>query len=373
MTDEIVGERIRSKIDEWNSVEPTNELVTGYKDYQKYIGRKWSFTFLFILAAIVVVGIAMSYGSSMGFKESYSVLWHHITGDIIDPDKDGILIELRMPRIVIGLIAGAGLAVAGVVMQSTLNNPLADPYTTGVSSGAGFGATMAITLGSSLALSESTTIVVYAFVFSLIPTAVIVAVSKIRGASPTMMIMSGIAVMYIFNACTTVLMLWSNPNDMQAVYLWTVGALTHHGWECVPVLFTATFVGLVLMFALSRKLNVLATGDDNANAMGLNANNLRILNMIVVALVSAAIVSFTGMIGFVGLVAPHIVRLFIGADNRYLMPASAAFGAFILVAADLVGRWVIAPSVLPVGVVTSFMGGPIFLWLLMRRKGKIWG
>jgi iron complex transport system permease protein len=277
-----------------------------------------------------------------------------------------------MPRVVMGVVAGAGLAICGAAMQSTLMNPLADPYTTGVSSGASFGATLAIVLGVSVAGTGSSVIVLNAFIFSLIPTAIIVMFARMKASSPTVMIMAGIAVMYIFNACTTVMMLMADPNDLQAVYEWQVGSLGRLGWEGVPIMFGVTVAGVVIVQFLSKKLNVLAAGDDMANSLGVSANNLRTIIMIVVALMAAAIVSFTGLIGFVGLVVPHVVRLFVGADNRYLIPASATFGAALLIVADLVGRVVIAPAVLQVGVITAFLGGPMFLYLILRKKSKLW-
>ena len=256
-------------------------------------------------------------------------------------------------------------------MQSTLLNPLADPYTTGISSGASFGATMAMTLGLTVA-SGQYAIVLNAFLFSLIPMAAILTVARIKHASPTTMIMAGIAIMYVFNACTTVMMLWADPNDMDAVYEWQVGSVSKNSWKEIPLMLAVTVVGTVIMQLLSRKLNVLSTGDESARSLGMNVDQMRTVNLLVVSLMSAAIVSFTGMIGFVGLVAPHIARLFVGPDNRFLIPASAALGAALLVCADLLGRTVIAPSVLPVGVIMSFIGGPMFLWLMLRKKSRMW-
>jgi iron complex transport system permease protein len=258
-------------------------------------------------------------------------------------------------------------------MQSTLMNPLADPYTTGVSSGASFGATLAITMGATVGSLGNYGLIVNAFIFSLIPTLLIVSVAKMKNASPTVMIMAGIAVMYIFNALTTVMMLWANPNDMAEVYRWQVGSLTKGSWSHIPIVLAVVAAGIVVIQLLSRKLNVLSTGDDNANSMGVDASRLRTVNLVIVSLVAAAVVSFTGLIGFVGLVSPHMVRMVIGPDNRYLVIGSAAFGAAMLILADLVGRTIIAPAVLEVGVITAFLGGPVFLWLMMKRNSEIWG
>jgi len=159
---------------------------------------------------------------------------------------------------------------------------------------------------------------------------------------------------------------------MEAVYEWQVGSVSKNKWDAIPIMLVVTVVGIIVMQLLSRKLNVLSTGDDSARSLGLNVHQMRTLNLLIVSFMTAAIVSFTGMIGFVGLVAPHISRLFIGPDNRFLIPASAVLGAALLVCADLLGRTVIYPSVLPVGVIMSFLGGPIFLWLMLRKKSRMW-
>lgn len=345
--------------------------------YRRYILLKWLLIFACIAVCIVVAGLAITVGTyPIEFGESYWLIWNHIFGEVPDNPadilyiKDHVVWDLRLPRILIGIIAGAGLAVAGATMQSTLKNPLADPYTTGISSGAAFGATVAICYG--FGIFGTGTIVANAFVFSLIPTAIIALISLTKKVSPVSMILAGIAVMYIFNAMTTVMMLWANPDDMAAVYQWQVGSFEGLSWSSVPIMFAMTLVGSIVLLLLSNKMNVLATGDENAKALGIDASKLRLVCLIIVSLVTASIVSFTGIIGFVGLVAPHVVRIFIGSDNKYLMPASMAFGAALLLVADLVGRTVIAPATLEVGVVTAFIGGPLFLYLVVRQRKEAW-
>ncbi|MDO5862439.1 MAG: iron ABC transporter permease [Thermoplasmata archaeon] len=342
--------------------------------YRKYVFRKIAFILICVIVCILVAGFSITIGDyPIGMLEAYQILWDHITGnpDVIGTIEDRVVWQLRLPRILIALIAGAGLAVAGAAMQSTLKNPLADPYTTGISSGAAFGATIAICYGAGIA-SGNAAIVINAFVFALIPTAIIVIISATKKVSPVSMIMAGIAVMYIFNALTTVLKLWADPDDLSAVYKWQVGSFEGLYWDDVPVMFVVTLIGSIFILLISNKLNVLAAGDESAKSMGIDASKLRIICLIVVSLVTASIVSFTGIIGFVGLVAPHVVRIFIGSDNRYLIPASIAFGAALLLISDLVGRTVISPAVLQVGVVTSFLGGPLFLYLILRQKKEAW-
>ncbi len=203
--------------------------------------------------------------------------------------------------------------------------------------------------------------------------AMIIILSKARNGSPTTMIMAGIAIMYIFNAFTTLISLMAEPTKLEQLYRWTVGSLTFAGSSDVLVMAAFVIPGIIILQFLTSKLNILSTGDDTAKSLGVDADRMRRIILLIVALIAAAVVSFTGLIGFVGLVAPHIVRIFVGPDNRFLLPASAAFGALLLIFADLVGRVIIAPAELQVGVVTAFMGGPLFLWLIVRKNTKVWG
>lgn len=337
-------------------------------------GRYIRFKFLF-MAICVIVAICMSlYALTIGgyhieFAETYRILADHIRGDICDPTKDLIVWDTRLPRVITGIVVGVALASAGAVMQSVMKNPLADPYTTGISSGASFGATLAMTMGVTVA-GSSAGLIANAFVFSLIPAAIIILVSGMKGATPTVMILSGIAVMYVFNAFTTLFMLLADPEDLAAVYSWQVGSLGRSSWDYVPVMTVVTALGVLVLQFLAGKINVLTTGDDNAKSLGIDAGKLRIFCLIVVSLVTASVVSFTGIIGFVGLVCPHVVRIFLGSDNRYLIPASALFGVVLVLVSDVVGRTLLYPTVLQVGVVTAFIGGPMFLYLITKANRR---
>lgn len=379
VSDPLIKKIVRESVEMWTREDPDNSQSAEIaEDYRKYVYRKWVFIALCIIGTVLVVGYALSVGDyHISFLDTYGIVWDHLIGNepVTQEEKleDSIIFTQRMPRIIVGILAGAGLAIAGVVMQSTLMNPLADPYTTGVSSGASFGATLGIVAGFSILGVSQYGTVVNAFVFSLIPMAVIVVVSRIKNASPTTMIMAGIAVMYIFNAFTTVISLMADPNDLQELYRWTVGSLAFANAEDIPVITAVVIVVGIVLQLMTNKLNILASGDESAKALGVDAEKLRRICLVLVALLSATVVSFTGLIGFVGLVAPHIVRTVIGPDNRFLLPASAAFGALLLVLADLIGRTVISPAVLQVGVITAFLGGPLFLWLILRKNSTIWG
>lgn len=167
-------------------------------------------------------------------------------------------------------------------------------------------------------------------------------------------------------------MLMADPEDLAAVYTWQVGTLGKSQWDYIPVMGGITIVGVIVLQLLSNKINLLSTGDESAKSLGVDADKLRIFCLIIVSLVAASIVSFTGIIGFVGLVCPHVVRLFMGSDNKYLIPASAAFGVVLVLVSDIIGRTLLYPTVLQVGVVTAFLGGPLFLYLLIKSKKEVW-
>lgn len=368
-------DRIGQAVDVWanrseDSLSDNNEVI---KEYHKGALRKLLFIVVFSVLAIIVAGLALTIGDFIvDFFDVYVYLWDHITNNIdtsstYDVRADYVIWNLRFPRICTGLIAGMALATAGAIMQTILRNPLADPYTTGISSGASFGASLAMGLGITVS-GMGYAIVFNAFVFSLIPMLVIMLVSKMKGASPTTMIMAGIAVMYIFNAMTTVIKLWADPDTLAAIYAWSVGSIDGSSWEKVTIMFTISIISVVVLQLMSKRLNVLSAGDEAAKSMGVDAEKLRVICLLVVSLMSAAIVSFTGLIGFIGLVCPHIARLIVGSDNRYLIPASAAFGAALLLAADCIGRVIIPGVVIQVGVITAFIGAPLFLYLIIKQK-----
>lgn len=350
-------------------------------DVQYRIGVVRKLIFIFICVAVIIVAsgfiITQESGYSIDYLDVYRVLWEHITNGAPSPDSgkpyfdDFVVWDLRFPRIVIGIVAGVGLAVAGAVMQSTMKNPMADSYTTGVSSGAAFGASLSIVLNITLFGGDSG-LVIMAFVFSLVPTTIIMVLSRFKRMSATSMIMTGMAVMYIFSACTTVIKLWADPDALSALYRWQVGSLNNMSWDNFPLMFGITLVGSILIMFLSNRINILFSGDESAKSLGIDPNKLRIICLLTVSLITASIISYVGTIGFVGLVAPHIARIFVGSDNRYLIPACAVFGGMLMIVSDYLGRTIISPAVLEVGVVTAFIGGPLFLWLIIRQRKEVW-
>ncbi len=311
-----------------------------------------------------------SYPITMG--EVYQVIVDHLfdLGSPLENIDQRVVWEQRMPRLLTAVVAGAGLAVAGASMQSMMKNPLADPYTTGISSGASFGAVIAITLGISIG-SHSAATVIFAFVFSLVPAAVIVLLSRFKRATAAMMILAGISVMYIFNAMTQYMMLVSDAETTASAFEWTIGTLNKASWSSLPVMASVVVAGSVILMILSRFLNAMNSGDNYAKTVGINVERMRVILLITISVVSASVVSFTGIIGFVGLVAPHVTRIFLGSDNRYLIPGSMLMGATMLVLCDILAKS-FTTTALPIGIVTAFVGGPVFLFLIIRQKKEVW-
>lgn len=328
-----------------------------------------------MISTLIALGFSFSFGKyPVGFLDSYGIIADHIRGwGPADEMKDFIVWDLRLPRSIMALAAGAGLAVGGAAMQSMMRNPLADPYTIGVSSGASLGATLSIVLGISILpfVDPQTSVIVNAFVFSLVPVAVILLVTRYRRTTPTMMILSGIAVMYIFSATTQLIMLTADPDALAEAYEWNVGTLGKADWSNIGIVISASAFGIAFLCLMSRNLNIVTSGDRCAKSFGVDSNRVRIACMVVISIVTATIVSFTGTIGFLGLISPHVVRMFLGSNNRFLIPASAAFGALLLMLADCAAK-VAGPTGLPVGVITALIGGPLFLLLLIRMRRNAW-
>ena len=347
--------------------------------YMRYLGRKKMFIITCIIVLIIAFGLEMALGQyRLGFLESYFVFFDHLKG-IVPVGKDAVMKDyviwtLRVPRAIAALAIGAGLGVCGGVMQSAMRNPLADPYTTGISSGASLGACLSIILGIHIIPGSygDTATMLNAFVFALIPAAVIVVFSMMKKkVTSTAMILIGIAVMFIFTAVTTMVKYFASEKSLAEMYIWGIGTIGKASWDNIWYMVIAAVIGMVASQYMARALNILIMCDGSAETLGVNAKRTRLLALVLVSFVAAVMVCFSGPIGFIGLVAPHIVRMFLGSDNRYLMPASAAVGAMVLICSDCVAKSITSTG-MPVGLITSMMGGPIFLYLLVVQKKSVW-
>lgn len=347
------------------------ENTSDYKcAYYRFLNFKKIFIILLMTAGIVSVIASFAVGHyEISFFDSMEVIIDRLLNGPSGTLDEEVIWELRVPRSLMGAVVGAALAVGGAIMQSMLHNPLADPYTTGVSSGASLGASIAIVLGVSIIpinLGVLSTIS-NAFVMSLIPAFFILALSTMKKITSTTMILIGIGVMYVFSAFTQMLKLIATPNQMEQLHTWQLGTLSDSSLSSVSIVLCCAIVCIALLYYFRSDLNLLSIGDNSALTMGTDPWRTRIVCLIIVSFMTAVCVSFTGTIGFVGLVAPQMVRIFIGSDNKYLIPASAVFGATFLVLADCASR-IVGDAGVPVGVITAIIGSPLFLYLLIKRS-----
>ncbi len=291
-----------------------------------------------------------------------------------------IVWNIRLPRIMTAVVAGASLAVAGTVMQCVLRNPLASPYTLGLSQSAAFGAAFAIIfLGAGSTIANSTgailvsnpyIVTVMAFVWALVGMTMILVLSSMTKVSPEAMILAGVAIAAIFQAGITALQFFADSVQLSSMVYWTFGDLGRVTWEQWGIL-TAIMIPVMLYFIYNRwSYNAMDAGEETANGLGVDTKRMRIMGMILSSLLSAVVVSFMGIIGFIGLVAPHMTRRILGGDHRFLIPGSALLGAILLTGSDALARTLISPLVIPVGVITAFLGGPLFIYLLIKGYRK---
>jgi iron complex transport system permease protein len=352
---------------------PGSEILAKYQ-------KSASLKVIFGIIAAVVLGLIIVYSISVG---SYKIPVPEVVSTLFLRDTASkvhdVIWNIRIPRILTAIIAGAGLSVAGAAMQSILRNPLGSPYTLGISSAAAFGAAFALsalgagrvasrTAEAAIIINNPYLVTICAFISALIATAVILLLVKYKGATPETMILTGVALGSLFSAGTTALMYFAESMQIAAIVFWQFGDAGKAGWRELGLIALLTLPAVIYFMRNSWNYNALKAGDETAKSLGVNVENIRIVGMIVSSLLTATIVSFIGIVGFVGLVIPHIVRRFIGGNEMYLIPYSCVTGGLLLLAADTVARTIISPVVLPVGILTSFMGAPLFIYLVIRGR-----
>ena len=350
----------------------TAQLHDSYRQQQF---RKGGILFLGAIAVLVVVILATKTGAKdMSLSKVALAIWTKILpwlqADSVTTLEQTIIWHLRLPRVIMGVVAGAGLAVAGVVMQGVTRNPLVSPFTIGISPAAAFGASIAIIWGATALPSGGRYVIVgAAFLSAFLCVLLVLFIASLRGISVTTIILTGIALTYLFSALTATIQFIATEEQLAAVVHWTFGTLNRATWDEVGISVLFFAICLPVFFGNAWAYNALASGgDETAMSLGFNVKQVRVLTSLLAVLITAAIVSFTGVIGFVGLAAPHIARLLIGSDHRYLLPFSCCAGAVLLLLADTLGRTLFAPAVLPVGIVVSYLGVPLFVHLIILRR-----
>lgn len=296
-----------------------------------------------------------------------------IVNILINPSEtvdSEIIIGLRLPRVLLAAILGAGLAAVGGVMQSIFKNPLVDSYTLGMSSGASLGAVVSIITGFNLSIFGIETTGVFAFIGAILTLFFVYSLSYTRSrVSINSLLLAGVAVSYFLASVISFLMML-NRDKIEHIVFWTMGSLSMATWNKVLISAIVIIPALFVLMLYTRELNILTLGEESAHHMGVNTSLLKNLLLVDCALIVGSVVSTGGTIAFLGLVAPHIVRLFCGSDNRKVIPYSALLGSILLILSDTIGRTIIQPAEIPVGVMTSIMGGPFFIFLLRRQKTK---
>lgn len=289
----------------------------------------------------------------------------------IPPAEVNIIQQVRLPRILLAGVVGACLSIAGVALQGLFKNPMASPSVIGISQGAAFGASLTIVLGFTLAEGDFA-IPVAAFIFAMITLFLVYMLGKVEGALPTTtLLLAGIAVGAFFSAMVSLLQILAaqgSTGTMERVVFWMMGSLSFANWDQFWIVLAFLIPGFALLFLFSRDLNAMIVGETHATSLGVDPKTTTKIMLLGSALVTGAAVAFTGVIAFVGLIVPHIMRMMIGPDNRILFPASVLAGAIFLIATDTVARTIMAPQELPVGIITALMGAPFFLYLLRRKR-----
>ena len=349
----------------------------GSMELAKSGAKKRAVIFTLLGVVFVLFFLSLMVGSSgMSFGESFLALFGQGENASIR-----IVQKIRLPQTLAALIAGAGLSIAGLMMQSTLKNPMASPSTLGVSNAAVFGANLSIIGFAGGFLSTGHNVQNYdvgmnpfatsslAFVFALLSTVLILLLCRIRSFSSETVVLAGIALGTIWTALTTILQYYATDVGLSAAVIWTFGDLGRATFTTDWIMFAVTLAGIVFFYFFHWKFNALSADEHVAGSLGIRVKPLRFLTLLLASLITAVIVSYLGIIGFVGVICPHVMKRIVGNNHRYLIPASVLFGSVLLLFASIISRLIGNGSALPVGAITSLLGGPFFLYIIFAKKG----
>ncbi len=340
--------------------------------------RRW-FAILLILGVMsgLAVVICLQFGvEAIGFTQAVRILFHALQQDQAGLEAAGsaavILVHIRLPRILLAFLVGACLAAVGVALQALLRNPLADPYVLGISSGAALGAGIAILLGLTGSALAFSALPICAMAGGLLSVLVVYRMAASYGYLPVhTLLLAGVILNAIFSALVMFVTSIMEPNRAFGMMSWLMGTLTAPDYSALVVLAAYLLLGTCILFRHASSLNLLTLGEEAARSLGVEVERVKRTVFFTSALLTGAVVSVSGMIGFVGMVIPHAIRMTIGADHRLLLPAAALVGGMFLMAADTIARTLLAPAEIPVGIVTALAGGPFFIYLLMTRKAGL--
>ena len=334
--------------------------------YHKQVKRKRMF-FIFLIAVTVLLGIyAVSKGA---YKLSLINVIQGLIGNA-QGNPHLVVWNIRMPRIIAAIVAGWGLALSGLILQTLLKNPLGSPSTLGISQGAAFGAAIGIIIFNSGSAYRLYSVTLFAFIGAMAATGVILLLAKMKRLSSEAIILSGVALSSLFTSSTFLIQYFATETQVASALFWTFGDVARSGWKEIGMMTAAIFITSVWVTYHRWNLNAMLSGEETAKGLGVSVESLRLQGMIFAALVSAIITAFHGVIAFLGLLAPHIAKRIVGADHRLLIPFTCVIGAILLLLADTMGRVFIGSGSMPVGILTSFLGAPVFLYLLMQGVNR---
>jgi len=326
--------------------------------YIEHFNRKIVYLILLIIMTFLVAIYAIAHGA---YQISVKDVLLAFTGNGESASRT-VIMNIRMPRVISAIISGWGLALSGLCLKSLLKNPLGDPTTLGISQGAAFGAASAIVLFGTSVFS----VTAFAFGGSIAATLIILALARLKRLSPEAIILSGVALASLFTSATVLIQYMANEIQLAAVVFWTFGDVARSSWFEIGLMTASVSLATIYLYVFRWDFNAMAAGEEPARGLGVNVESIGMTGMFIVCLVSAFVTAFLGVIAFVGLIAPHIARGIVGDDHRMLIPFSALMGGLLLLTADTIGRLLMGSGSLPVGVITSFLGAPMFLYLLIK-------
>ncbi len=325
------------------------------------------------VSAAALAGLAASFAADLATGPALlpiGAVLRTLAGINDDPMLAAIVLQLRLPIGLMAIIVGAALGLSGAVMQTILANPLASSYTLGISAGAGFGAALVIVFGAALPFAQIWAIPTAAFLFAALACALVAAAGRLRGATPELLVLAGIACLFLFQALLSLLQFIASQEALQMIVFWLFGSLLRASMTKVAIVATVLAAVSPLLLRDAWRFTALQLGDDRARGLGVNVDALRLRAFAAVSLLTGAAVAFVGTIGFIGLVAPHIARGLVGEDQRHFLPASALLGALLLSAASVASKLILPGTVFPIGIVTALIGVPFFAWLVVRGGAR---
>lgn len=342
--------------------------------------NKWALTLLFLIVVLIFnIALFSTIGSAnIGIVETIKIVLDKIlifTDDFdmteIPESHRTIILNIRIPRVLLGVLVGAALSTVGAVFQGMFKNPMADPYVIGISSGAALGATVAIITQAGISLLGINSISLGAFLGAILSTFIVYFISRVKNKVPvTTLLLSGIAIGQFFTAIMSFLMVIYSK-DLTKIIYWTLGSFSAKGWNHLLPVSLPIIASIIVLNFFARDLNVMLTGEESAKNMGIEVEKVKIIILILCSFTTAMAVSVSGIIGFIGLIIPHVVRLIVGPDHRILIPSSALVGGIFMIFADTVARTIISPVEIPVGIITALFGGPFFIYLLRKKRRSI--